>query len=135
VLCTLRVRIGRTWIAKSDVGSPSEQPDNGDKMKAAFSDSLKRAAVKLGVARYMYVLPAQWMDYDPMTKRIIGTPQLPASVPVKDAVAVARDRLESAKTLAELAAVWEAMPSDTRTAVLALKDQKKAQLSKNGKVA
>lgn len=129
VQCTLRVRIGRSWIAKSDVGSPSEQPDSGDRMKAAFSDGLKRAAVRFGIGRYLYGLPNVWVDYDPASRRIIGTPQLPAS----DPVAVARDRLQAAKTLAELAAAWEAMPADTRTAVLALKETRKAQLTgRNG---
>jgi len=34
VMCRLKVRIGRAWITKVDVGSPSEQPDGGDRMKA-----------------------------------------------------------------------------------------------------
>src|SRR5262245_19673465 len=36
VICRLRLRIGGQWIAKSDVGGPSEQPDGGDRLKAAF---------------------------------------------------------------------------------------------------
>jgi hypothetical protein len=40
-----------------DVGGPSEQPDEGDRVKAAFSDALKRAAVKFGIGRYLYRLP------------------------------------------------------------------------------
>ena len=59
VMCRLRVRLGGRWITKSDVGSPSEQPDSGDRLKAAFSDALKRAAVKFGIGRYLYRLPAQ----------------------------------------------------------------------------
>ena len=49
VICRLRLRIGNRWITKVDVGGPSEQPDGGDRLKAAFSDALKRAAVKFGV--------------------------------------------------------------------------------------
>src|SRR5437867_3501199 len=56
VLCQLSVRFGRTWLTKVDVGSPSEQPDGGDRMKAAVSDALKRAAVKFGIGRYLYSL-------------------------------------------------------------------------------
>ena len=37
-------------------------------MKAAFSDALKRAAVKLGVGRYLYRLGGQWVDYDEKAK-------------------------------------------------------------------
>src|SRR5262249_32910957 len=32
-----------------------------------------------GIGRYLYRLEAQWMDYDPQKKKIIGTPRLPAS--------------------------------------------------------
>src|ERR1700759_4141511 len=42
LLCRLRVRIGRTWITRCGVGGPSEQPDAGDRKKAAESDALKR---------------------------------------------------------------------------------------------
>jgi hypothetical protein len=51
VVCRLRLRLGEEWITKMDVGGPSEQPDEGDRRKAAFSDALKRAAVKFGVGR------------------------------------------------------------------------------------
>jgi hypothetical protein len=51
VVCRLRLRLGEEWVTKVDVGGPSEQQDSGDRMKAAFSDSLKRAAVKFGVGR------------------------------------------------------------------------------------
>jgi hypothetical protein len=78
VVCRLRLRIGREWITKMDVGSPSEQPDGGDRLKAAFSDALKRAAVKFGIGRYLYRLPAIWCDYDPVKKQFSRAPTLPA---------------------------------------------------------
>lgn len=78
VMCRLRVNIGGRWITKMDVGSPSEQPDAGDRLKAAFSDALKRAAVKFGIGRYLYRLSAQWVDYDPVKKQLMQLPQLPA---------------------------------------------------------
>ena len=78
VVCTLSVKIDGEWVDKTDVGSPSEQPDDGDKLKAAFSDALKRAAIKLGIGRYLYRLPRQWVDYDPQTKQFKQTPTLPA---------------------------------------------------------
>jgi hypothetical protein len=53
VACRLRCRIGREWLTKVDVGGPSEQPDAGDRLKSAFIDSLKRAAVKVAVGRYL----------------------------------------------------------------------------------
>ena len=43
VVCRLRCRIGGEWLTKVDVGSPSEQPDGGDRLKAALSDSRSSA--------------------------------------------------------------------------------------------
>jgi hypothetical protein len=78
VVCRLRLRMGEEWITKVDVGGPSEQPDGGDRMKAAFSDALKRAAVKFGVGRYLYRLPSQWIDYDAKRRQFLQTPTVPA---------------------------------------------------------
>ena len=59
VVCLLGVRAqeGGEWIEKQDVGE-------GDTLKAATSDALKRAAVKFGVGRYLYKLPKVWADLD-----------------------------------------------------------------------
>ncbi|MCI0465321.1 MAG: Rad52/Rad22 family DNA repair protein [Gemmataceae bacterium] len=85
VVCRLRLRLGDEWITKVDVGGPSEQQDGGDRLKAAFSDALKRAAVKFGVGRYLYRLPAQWVDYDPQRKQFVRPPTVPAfALPKKD---------------------------------------------------
>lgn len=77
VICHLKVRIGEEWIEKVDVGGQSEQPDEGDRRKAAFSDALKRAAVKFGIGRYLYRLEQQWVDYDPKTRKLLQQPRLP----------------------------------------------------------
>lgn len=53
VACALTV----LGITKEDVGE-------GDTLKAAYSDALKRAAVKFGVGRYLYRLPKVWADLD-----------------------------------------------------------------------
>jgi hypothetical protein len=79
VVCRLRLRLGGEWITKVDVGGPSEQPDGGDRLKAAFSDALKRAAVKFGVGRYLYRLPSQWCDWDPQRRQFVRPPSLPAT--------------------------------------------------------
>lgn len=80
VLCRLGCKIGRVWIVKADVGGASEQKDAGDRRKAAFSDALKRAAVKFGVGRYLYQLKPVWRDYDPQRRCFIEphAPQPPA---------------------------------------------------------
>lgn len=88
VLCRLKVKIGDEWIGKTDVGGPSEQPDGGDRVKAAFSDALKRTAVKLGIGRYLYRLPTLWVDYDTQKRQFVKTPTLPAfAQPAKPAPA------------------------------------------------
>lgn len=79
VVCRLRLRLGEEWITKMDVGGPSEQPDEGDRRKAAFSDALKRAAVKFGVGRYLYRLSSQWVDYDSRKRQFATRPTLPPS--------------------------------------------------------
>lgn len=79
VVCRLAVRMhrGGEWVTKTDVGSTSEQPDGGDRLKAAFSDALKRAAVKFGIGRYLYRLKSEWVDYDPQKKQLLQKPELP----------------------------------------------------------
>jgi hypothetical protein len=97
VVCKLQLHLGDRWITKMDVGSPSEQPDGGDRLKAAFSDALKRAAVKFGIGRYLYRLQAQWVDYDPVKKQFSQTPQLPGFALPTPAKRAATPSLESPK--------------------------------------
>lgn len=80
-----------SWVMKSDVGGYSDQPDPGDKMKAAVSDALKRAAVQFGIGRYLYRIPPQWVDYDPVAKKVVGSPRLPPfAIPKKTEAEPAR---------------------------------------------
>jgi hypothetical protein len=86
IVCTIGVKVGGEWIFKSDVGGESQQPDEDDRRKAAFSDALKRAAVHWGVGRYLYSLPRQWYDFDPRAKAFARQPALPAwALPEKTA--------------------------------------------------
>ncbi len=64
----VKCRLTVLGVSKEDVGE-------GDSLKAAFSDALKRAAVKFGVGRYLYRLEGQWVDYDPERGRF--TPPRP----------------------------------------------------------
>ncbi|RTH99007.1 Rad52/22 double-strand break repair protein [Thermus scotoductus] len=43
------------------LGTTKEDVGEGDTLKAAFSDALKRAAVKFGVGRYLYRLEKLWV--------------------------------------------------------------------------
>src|SRR5688572_10685720 len=110
VVCRLRLRLGDEWVTKMDVGGPSEQPDGGDRLKAAFSDALKRAAVKFGIGRYLYRLQAQWVDYDPVKKQFAQTPQLPAFALPKSAAPKPAPKREAAPKAAKSA--QPALPSN-----------------------
>lgn len=105
VVCKLRLRINGEWITKTDVGGHSEKADGGDRTKAAFSDALKRAAVKFGIGRYLYNVPGQWVDYDPKKKQFTKPPRLPEwALPKAPAVHEPADLLTSAQ-LEELTAL------------------------------
>jgi hypothetical protein len=138
VECRLSVKVEGEWVTKSDVGSTSEQSDEGDRMKAAYSDAFKRAAVVWGCSRYLYRLSASWVDYDPVKKQIVQPPQLPAWALPKPAAAVThqgkledehRAKLNGAKTMPELEATWTAVPQSLKKALAPVKDARKAVLS------
>lgn len=53
----IQCRLTVAGITRSDVGMPSNQ----DPLKGAYSDALKRAAVKHGIGRELYDLPVVWV--------------------------------------------------------------------------
>src|SRR5262245_24078861 len=98
VVCRLKIRLGEEWITKEDVGGQSEQPDEGDRRKAAFSDALKRAAVKFGIGRYLYRQKPQWVDYDAQKRQFVRPPSLAISAEViAEKKAKVKEALEPAK--------------------------------------
>ena len=62
VECTLTV----FGVSKTDVGMPSQS----DGLKGAYSDALKRAAVKFGIGRFLYGYEIRWIPYD--GRKLIG---------------------------------------------------------------
>lgn len=74
VQCSLTV----LGVTKADVGDSSASGGGGNLAKTAYSDALKRAAVKFGVGRYLYALPLRWVAYDAQHKRLAEVPELPA---------------------------------------------------------
>jgi hypothetical protein len=80
VCCRLSLKIGGAWITKCDVGGCGDGGQNADAVldrKGAFSDALKRAAVRFGVGRYLYQIPGQWCDWDDQRREFKSTPRLP----------------------------------------------------------
>lgn len=128
VECQLTVRFGTEWITKCDTGCQSDQPDEGDRVKAAYSDALKRAAVKFGIGRYLYGLGrGQWVAYDAQRKQLKDTPLLPPhALPKakhtpasKAALDQAIERLETAakQGYAAVAAEFKKMTEADRAAI------------------
>lgn len=133
VMCRLRLKIGDRWITKTDVGSPSEQPDQGDRLKAAFSDALKRAAVKFGIGRYLYRLPAAWVDYDPVKKQIVSPPQLPAfAVPKAKAAPAKPHAAQTPSGFVEAAPKKDAPKAEVRAEPPKVEHPKPANLPSSG---
>lgn len=83
----VRCRLTLLDIAKEDVGE-------GDSLKAAFSDALKRAAVKFGIGRYLYRLDKQWVDHDPDSGRFkapeLGVGEHPTPPPPRSSQTASR---------------------------------------------
>jgi hypothetical protein len=76
VECTLTL----FGVPKADIGTADETADGSQASlsKSAYSDAIKRAAVKWGIARYIYRIPKQWVGYDAARKQLAETPELPS---------------------------------------------------------
>ena len=79
LICTLKLRIDGEWIGKTDGAGDT----NVEGEKGAISDAFKRAAVKWGIGRYLYYLPAKWVEID-QYRKIQNPPQLPKWALPKD---------------------------------------------------
>jgi len=58
VTCKLSIKLNGYFICKQDAAAFT----NIEALKGAFSDALKRAAVKFGVGRYLYQIPEYWVS-------------------------------------------------------------------------
>jgi len=75
IVCTITLYCPDGFICtKSDGAGDSDIESE----KGGLSDAFKRAAVKLGIGRYLYRLDAGWVQYDELKKKIVKPPTLPA---------------------------------------------------------
>lgn len=74
LFCKLSLKVDGDWITKMDCGSESET----EAEKGQVSDAFKRAAVKWGVGRYLYYMPAEWVDLDQYGK--FKPPAIPSNL-------------------------------------------------------
>ena len=71
--CEIGIKVNGEWIWRAN--GAGETDIEGEKGK--FSDAFKRAAVLLGVGRYLYYLPNVWVEIDEY-KKLKTTPPLPS---------------------------------------------------------
>ncbi len=69
------IRYGEEWVAREDVAEPTDY----EAIKGGASDSFKRCAVQHGIARYLYDVPAPWVDVEKRGKSYFLTrnPEMP----------------------------------------------------------
>jgi len=81
IVCSLSVKFSAPdknefeWITKSDgAGDTAVEGEKG-----GLSDAFKRAAVKFGIARYLYYLPSTWVPLEGEGRyaKMKTTPELP----------------------------------------------------------
>jgi len=59
-VCDIGVKVDSEWIWKADGAGDSDI----EAEKGALSDAFKRAAVRWGIARYLYAIPSPWVKVD-----------------------------------------------------------------------
>lgn len=59
-ICRIGIKIGDEWVWKANGAGDTQI----EAEKGAISDAFKRAAVLWGVGRYLYDVPAPWVDLD-----------------------------------------------------------------------
>ncbi len=82
-LCGISIKTSDEWVTKWDgADDPKTEPTKG-----GLSDAMKRSAVMWGIGRYLYELPAFWVDIEPMgnSYKISKYPLLPKNVLPKGA--------------------------------------------------
>jgi len=67
VLCGISIRINDEWVCKYD----GAENTAFEAVKGGLSDAFKRAAVKWGIGRYLYSLPAVWVSCQVKGKSVI----------------------------------------------------------------
>lgn len=59
-ICSIAIRVNDAWVTKADGAGDTDV----EAEKGRISDAFKRAAVKWGVGRYLYSMPATWVPCD-----------------------------------------------------------------------
>jgi hypothetical protein len=64
IVCNIGILVGGDWIWRADgAGATDVEAEKG-----TLSDAFKRAAVRFGIARYLYEIDAPWLELEPHGK-------------------------------------------------------------------
>ena len=130
IICALSIRFSKDgdWLTKEDGADLT----NIEPTKGGLSDSMKRAAVKFGIGRYLYEAETAWVDLDewgrPGVAPVLKLKSKPApEMTIEDACA----RLLTATTLDELKTVYTSLSRSLQAdnEVIAKKDELKTTLT------
>ncbi len=150
-ICELGLHIDGQWVWKSNAGEDTTMSP----LKGGASDAFKRAATLWGVGRYLYYLPAEWVEIKPQGKSYVlaELPELPDwALPNKvenwediaelqddmvgadpaevvEAVIAHIDKIRGAQTLEALEVVENQMPADERLLLANELQAKKRELN------
>jgi hypothetical protein len=64
-ICTIAIKVNDAWVTKADGAGDTDV----EAEKGRISDAFKRAAVKWGVGRYLYAMPATWVPCDSYARK------------------------------------------------------------------
>jgi hypothetical protein len=100
-VCEIGIRVGDDWVWKSDGAGDTDM----EAEKGALSDAFKRAAVKWGLARYLYDIESPWVKITeqkqidpsemPRLRRLLEGAPAPAPRPAAGPVVSFPDGTES----------------------------------------
>ncbi len=130
VLCRLSIRLPDGQIlTKSDAGGYAGMSDQGDDDKSGYSDAFKRAAVKFGVARYLYRdgVPEFVREREPAVEQAVPASEHADTVSSASATTATatrtRERENSPATLTATATSTAPPPRSGRAMFAWVKDQ------------
>lgn len=130
-VCAISIKVDDEWVSKADGAGDTDF----EAEKGALSDAFKRAAVRWGIGRYLYDVPAMWVAIEPRGKSFaIKDSEYPRLAAILNKTAAAptqepADERSNAEvyTEASLAIIKSGMYKDRTNAVAWFNEQKEAR--------
>ena len=129
IVCSLSIRDNNgEWLTKEDGADLT----NIEPTKGGLSDSMKRAAVKFGIGRYLYEAETTWVDLNEWGRPVVDPVLKLKRKPEREmSLTDALKKLSTATNLDELKTVYTGLSTTLQkdNEVIARKDELKTQLS------